>query len=282
MVVCIALMLCILLMQNNMYHDLSLSRLGTNDGFTPRDPNIVAYYQSSGHNRVAQWIALSLFRQVYPFSPLYIHFDINKPTNETEALSKRFTATLTTYNSQSSDHSTASHGMYFTVDASIRFIQRLQAAAGMRPNGWVLLLEDDVWVWGKPDARHLFQYDINGHCWLRFDQTHSHIIQAHASPKLQVYKNATCYGASGGSILNSSRLIGLDTSLQSGMREFVGNLSMRSDDVASDLLISAVILRDGGSIGWYKGYYDFVVVGYGIPKIMHHMKMFYFMKYFYG
>jgi hypothetical protein len=151
-------------------------------------------------------------------------------------------------------------------------------AASLQPNGWVLLIEDDAWVWGRVKPESDLLYDISGHCLLRFSKEHSNVILAHSSST--VYRNATCYGGSGGSFVNSSRLIGLGDYSASRLA-LLADLTA-GGYIASDMIISAVILQDGGTIGRYKGYYDFVVIGSGIPKTFHWMKCLYFLKNTFG
>jgi hypothetical protein len=241
--------------------------------------NMVAYYQNSGQNKIASRFVLYMFRMAYPSAQLYIHFDSNK-TTEKQALADEFGAVITTYSEKKEYHSTSTTGLYFALHASVQFIQRLQTAARLQPDGWVMLLEDDVWALDAVDPQAELSYDINGQCWLSFDKEHSNIIQQYSLAR-GVYADASCYGASGGSIINSSRLLGINTSDQHVLA-FLQDMMARGGDIASDLLISSVILQYGGTIGPYSGYYDFVVVGHGIPKTIHKMKILYFLKYFYG
>ena len=242
---------------------------------------VVGYYQGSMRNRVAASTALRLFRSVYPDAPLYIHYDGSRhDSQESWDMAVDFHATLVTYSDEPRDRSSKPIGMYFTVEAGKEYIRRLRAAALLQPRGWVLLLEDDVWTWSQVNRQSDLRYDICGHCWLKYSDNHSNIIRKHsARNNIMPYKNATCYGGSGGSFVSSSRLIGLNMSsprIHSLLENLVEN------DMASDLLLCAVVLFDGGTIGWYKGYYDFVLVGFGYPRTFHHMNWLYFLKRWYG
>ena len=248
-------------------------------GKAHENQRIVAYYQNSGKNKIATRAVLQLFRWVYPNASLYMHFDTNESV-ETRSLANEFGAGLVTYSNRLEFRSSDQKGLYFTVGAGIQFIQRLQAAASLQPDGWVMLLEDDVWTLSLVNTKSDLFYDISGMCWLTFDKEHSRIIRTHAFPR-QVYMNATCYGANGGSFINSSRLLGLNTSNQD-LLAFMRHMTARGGDIASDLLLSSVILWDGGAVGPYHGFYDFVVVGHGLPKTVHHMKLLYVLRHVYG
>jgi hypothetical protein len=239
--------------------------------------NMVAYYQTSGQNKIASRFVLYMFRMAYPRAQLYIHFDSNN-TREKQALADEFGAIITTYSEKY--HSTSTTGMYFAFHASVQFFRRLQTAARLQPDGWLMLLEDDVWALYAVDPQSELSYDINGQCWLLFDKEHSKAIQQYSLAR-GVYADASCYGASGGSIINNSRLLGINTSDQYTIA-FMQDMMARGGVIASDLLISSLILQKGGTIGPYSGYYDFVVVGYGVPKTIHKMKILYFLNYFYG
>jgi hypothetical protein len=263
---------------------LAAGRVGQPTGAHTSMMMIAAYYQMGPNNRVAAYAALRLFRSVYPDAPLHIHYDAINTTTATanSELANVFHATSVSYAEGMEEKSTTtSGGMYFTVQGAEKYLERLRAAALLRPRGWLLLLEDDVWVWSQVNTSSDLAYDISGHCWLSLGPTHSRFIRAHsASP---VFQNATCYGGSGGSFVRSERLIGLNrsTTTSAALRSFIKDLIM-GGELASDLLLSAVILWDGGDIGWYSGYYDFVVVGFGYPRTFHHMKWLYFLRYVFG
>lgn len=238
--------------------------------------NVVGYYQTTGLNPLAASVVLRLFRSVYPSAPLYIHYDADHaiPTPG---------ADLITHNERQVDKSATSTGMYFSsVMAMLAYIQRIKTAAGLQKNGWVLLLEDDVWVWRgvtKADLR----YDVTGTCKHPFSRECSRCptaIKTHA--RRQVFRNASCYGAYGGHYINSSRVLGLKN--YHGLLQDLLNSDVKNGAVASDMLLSAVILGDGGNIGDNPGFYDFFdlfYVNYGQINILHNMKCLYLIQYFF-
>ncbi len=234
---------------------------------------MVGYYQTSGSNRLASSVVLHLFQSTYPSAPLYIHYD-------TDHALPRPRATLITYNEKNVDQSVVSNGMYFSsVTAMENYISHIKKAAGLQRNGWVLLLEDDVWVWTGIKQNDL-RYDITGTCRHQFSVECSKCptaIRAHASLR-QVFRNASCYGAYGGHYLNSSRILGLKD-YQGLLRDLLGAVG---GPVASDILLSAVILSDGGSIGDNLGFYEpndlsqvLFHAKHDPPNIFHQMKYLY-------
>lgn len=239
---------------------------------------VVAYCQRAVGNSVAFSVALHLFRVVYPSSPLYIHWD------EGHALPVPG-ATLITHNKNIIEKTTnVGQGvMYFaSVAAMEAYIQRIKTAAAFERNGWVLLLEDDVWVLSRIKRQQL-GYDISGTCRNRHTKCTEcpKVIQTY-SPNRQAFRNAECYGGGGGNYINSSRILALD-----GYHDLLeAILSAWGGPVPQDVLLSAVILGNGGSIGDNPGLYESgplpsVVSNrqYGTPNILHNMKYLYFMKY---
>ena len=235
--------------------------------------NVVGYYQTSGSNRLASTVVLQFFLSTYPSAPLYIHYDTDHPLPRSEA-------TLITYNEKNIDKSAVSNGMYFSsVTAMENYLKRIKKAASLQKNGWVLLLEDDVWVWTRIKPNDL-RYDVSGTCRHQFSSECSKCpaaIQAHSRHR-QVFRNASCYGAYGGHYINSSRIIGLKD-YQGLLRDL---LNAVGGPVASDILLSAVILSDGGSIGDNLGFYEpndlsqvLLHAKYDPPNIFHQMKYLY-------
>lgn len=240
--------------------------------------NVVGYYQTSGSNALAASVVIRFFRSVYPTAPLYIHYDTDHaiPTSG---------ADLITHNENQVDKSAVSKGMYFSsVIAMEAYIQRIKTAAGLQKNGWVLLLEDDVWVWAGIKQNDL-KYDSTGRCRHKFSIECAGCltaIRAHSRDR-QAFRNESCYGAYGGTYLNSSRILGLK--YNHGLLQDLLS-SVKIGAVASDLLLSSVILVDGGSIGDNPGFYEpydlsqlFSNIKYGPPNIFHLMKWLYLMRY---
>lgn len=245
------------------------------------DIRVVAYCQRAVGNSIAFRFALHLFRVVYPSSPLYIHWDQDHAVSSPGA-------NLITHNKDVIEKTikVGAGAMFFaSVVAMDAYIQRLKTAAAFEPNGWVLLLEDDVWVLSRIKRHHL-NYDISGIC---RNQVHFvtkcrqciETIRMHA-PNHKAFRDAECYGGCGGNYINSSRILALEgyqTLLEDILRAWGG-------PVPQDVLLSSVILADGGTIGDNPGYYEpfdvvpgFSKTEYGRPNIFHQMKWLYFMKY---
>jgi hypothetical protein len=247
---------------------------------TEDDVKVVAYYQRGVGNSIAFSVVLHLFRYVYPSSPLYIHWDIDHAPLVSRV-------DLVSYNKNETEKSTANHGIYYSsVTAMDAYIKRLKTAANLQKNGWVLLLEDDVWVLSRIKQEDL-RYDISGTCIYQYSRQCNECqraIQAHASHH-QLFRNASCYGGCGGNYVNSSRILGLE-GYHALLRDL---LKATAGAVPSDILLSSVILADGGTVGDNPGYYDpgdlLPVTNrrsyrtYGRPNVLHHMKWLYFMRY---
>jgi hypothetical protein len=217
---------------------------------------IAGYYQTDNRHQIASYVALSLFRRVYSDSRLYVHYDATRPT-------KPIAADLITYSNQS-EQSTKSNGMYFSTSvAAMAYVQRLQRAAAMAP--WVLLLEDDVWVYRGMETREL-RFDVSGTCWATYRREYAAIL------------NKSCYGAYGGHYLNGSRLLTLSNDAVSIL---IDKLLAAHSPIASDELLSAIVIQHGGTIGYYEGYREFSgpfwLNGNGWIKTVHQAKWLYFL-----
>jgi len=240
------------------------------DRKTDDDVNVAAYYQMGLGNSIAASVVLYLFRSVYPSSPLYIHWDADHAPLMSGA-------DLITYNKNEIDKSANNHGLYFaSVTAMDAYIKRIKRAANLQKNGWVLLLEDDVWVLSRIQQKDL-RYDISGICGSRFYTQCREcptVIQMH-SRHHRLFRNASCYGGCGGNYINSSRILRLE-----GYHDLLRDLlNAVGGPVASDMLLSSVILADGGTIGDNPGFYEPGDLPHGPPNILHQMKLFYFINY---
>ena len=176
-------------------------------------------------------------------------------------------------NRNQTEASASKHGMFFdTVHASRAYLSRLQQAAALNPFGWVLLLEDDVHVF-RPVYISDLQYDICGSIRPEYSTAYDKIIKAampHDGSESKENKRLH-YGGFGGHFINSSRLIGLR---DEKMLPLISDLLRSYSPIASDELLSAVILQDGGRIGTYSGFYEFEH-GRGVMKTHHSMTWLY-------
>lgn len=209
------------------------------------ESKIIAYYQTNGKHVLAIQVVLTLFHRVYPGARVCMYLD-TLDTRIRHIPLKRHDLITITVNTQ--EQSASKTGMYFdTVHAAETYIQRLRATAGLNPNGWVFLLEDDVWVWRAVPEQDL-RYDISGACRAIYRPEYAAIIK-----KNQSDASAVCYGGFGGQFVNSSRLLGLS---QTRVHQMIVQMLAVYSPVASDELLSAVVLDDGGTIGYYSGYYE--------------------------
>lgn len=222
----------------------------------------IAYYQTSGRNSLAIRTVLSLFHRVYPSARVSMYFDSLRTTIEHVPLSKQ---DMVMFAGGVADSSASRTGMHYdSVHAAEGYIKRLQKTAGLLPGGWVFLLEDDVWVLRAVPPEDL-HYDISGTCWASYRPEYSAVIGNHSKGQ------QTCYGGYGGHFVNSSRLLGLSSG---SVRQLITDLLAVHSPIASDELLSAVVLDDGGTIGYYTGYYD-KLQGVGHFKTQHQMKWLY-------
>ena len=141
------------------------------------------------------------------------------------------------------------NGLYFKNPAGgTAYLERIAVAARLAP--WLLLLEDDVWLYGRIGTSEL-SYDINSKC------------DAHFAAPLGALVSKGCYAPCGGSVLRSSRLLSANRT-----RARVGEIMQHT--TASDQLLSATVLMGGGGIGAYGGYSE-TWWRFGVV-ILHHAK----------
>ena len=222
----------------------------------------IAYYQTSGRNSLAIRTVLSLFHRVYPSARISMYFDSLGTTIKHVPLSNQ---DMVTFAGGVADSSASRTGMYFdSVHAAEGYLKRLQKTAGLLPDGWVFLLEDDVWVLQAVPPEDLL-YDISGTCWASYRPEYTAVIWNHSK------RQQTCYGGYGGHLVNSSRLLGLSSA---SVHQLITDLLAAHSPIASDELLSAVVLVDGGTIGYYAGYYE-KLQGVGHFKTQHQMKWLY-------
>lgn len=223
--------------------------------------HVIAYYQTSGKHALAIQVVLSLFHRVYPWARICMYLDTLDTNIKLVPLGKGDLITITT---RTTEESASKTGMYFdTVHAAQAYIQRLQATAGLMPGGWILLLEDDVWVWRAVPEPDLL-YDISGACRAIYRPEYAAIIRNQTTSPL-------CYGGFGGQFVNSSRLLGLS---QARVSQLIKRMLAVYSPIASDELLSAVVLNDGGTIGYYTGYYETLRTN-DVVKTEHQMKWLY-------
>lgn len=228
--------------------------------FAP-ETNYVAYYQTSGKHVLATQAVLTLFHRIYPWARICVYLDTLDTQIKHLLLETQDIVRITP---GTADQSVSKTGMYFdTVHSAESYIQRLQNTARLMPRGWVFLLEDDVWVVRAVPEQDL-RYDVSGACNAHYRPEYSLILTNQtASP--------VCYGGCGGHFVNSTKLLNIS---QARMHQLITRLLAVYSPIASDELLSAVILHDGGTIGPYPGFYETFKTG-GTVKTEHQMKWLY-------
>lgn len=215
---------------------------------------IGAYYQTSLRHVRATRLVLAMFRRAYALAPLFIYPEFND-LDAVEIDWNDFHPIIW-LPGNASVRSAVPKGMHFaTVDACVAYVNRIKHAA--RAVDWLLLLEDDVWVCNRLNVADL-GYDMNGQCIALFDTRvwRPHVIPGH------------CYGGCGGFVLRSSFLLAMPVDF-----EYIGKvLAILERPIASDELLSALLLRANGTIGFIPDYAEKMTSS---PVIVHQMKQFY-------
>ena len=209
---------------------------------TEHQATIAAYYQTNGAHPAAMERVLHLFEQHYSPHNIYLHNDGG--TSRLHAVARLHR--ISNYSYTISKGSIAEKGMYFnTAESATLFIERVTKAA--QAADWLLLLEDDVWLHGPIKTDDL-KYDVNSDCTHFFNTGLANWLRPHSW-------GWVCYGGAGGAIIRSSRLLASNYTIQR-----VAEIMHASDreDIASDELISAIILMSGGTIGSYEGFTKYI------------------------
>ena len=210
-----------------------------------------AYYQTSTFNPHATQLVLAIFRQAYAAAPVtvYIDNDDQRRVNWDDF----HPINILPYDKGTS--SADSRGMHFrTVDACAAYVHRIIEAARQDVD-WLILLEDDVWVCNRINTTRLTD-DMNGQCIAKYGA-----VWGNAVP-------GSCYGGYGGFVLRASflRHMRVNTSYIHEILLALGR------PVASDELLSALLLRSNGTIGRISDYAEQMT---STPVIVHQMKDFY-------
>lgn len=223
-----------------------------------KNTDLVAYYQTNGKHMVATKEVIHLFKRLYP--PEQIHMHNDGGPSLLRAIAHLNGIRHYTYD-RSSGCIAQKEGMYFiSAQTGTAYLERLSNVARAAP--WVLLLEDDVWLHSAINTEGLI-YDINGECKAHFNEGLANFVRPPVS---------NCYGGCGGMVVRSSRLLRANISTA-----MVDSLIKASDkhNIASDELLSAVILLAGGTIGPMEGYFESNYYLGTNPVVQHQAKALY-------
>jgi len=235
---------------------LSFTLQSTGHSSNPTD--LVAYYQTDGKHKAAMEKVLYLFKRIY--QPEQIHMHNDGGPSLLRSIARLHGIRHYTYD-RSSGCIAQKQGMFFKSDqAGAAYLERLSNVARAAP--WVLLLEDDVWLHSAINTEALL-YDINGQCIGHMDKGLAKLVRPRGSD---------CYGGCGGMVVRSSRL--LSANISTAMVDSLIQASSRHN-IASDELLSAVVLLAGGTIGPMEGYFESNYYLGTHPVVQHQAKSLY-------
>ena len=144
-------------------------------------------------------------------------------------------------------------------NASIGLVERIIYTAKRAGSKWVLLLEDDVWIYdliGGLSGEEL-RFNLVGS---RSDVHFNEHTRAALESVLGRTLKQTNYAGSGGSLIRSSILFKLDTirdQWHEWVRRIVHFLRSRGRTIASDELITCLVYLVDGTVGQYPGLTEF-------------------------
>lgn len=221
-----------------------------------------AYYQTSGKHQAAIHLVLMLFRRSYPYAPLTLFYDGSGAELEfMQTVAHTYAANLS-YTKVGAHPQGPFKGTFFKVENAKEYVQRIHDAAAYGAT-WLMLLEDDAWVC-QPVQLERLHYDMNGVC-----QPMGPPLAPFLRP-LFGEERTRCYGGAGGTVLRTSRLLLLPKTTHhnatglSPVGAFLDALFEKAttttnatrEYLASDVILSAVVIHAGGTIGRMYGYAD--------------------------
>jgi hypothetical protein len=148
------------------------------------------------------------------------------------------------YNYQYIERSSVQDALYFnTLDTMAQFIQRIIDTAVRSQSEWILLLEDDVWLY-KPIKFTSLAFDLVGPCgWPVQDELRAALT--HIRPDIYI---PHVYQGCGGSVVRSSIFRQLDERPEE-WRAWVETIrSQYMNILASDQLVAALVLLMNGTM----------------------------------
>ena len=207
---------------------------------------LAAFYQCYKQLRAFEH-TLSAFRKAYPDAELWIVNDGGDPQLAEKA--NQFAPTHYEYaeNIGGGGKGLSWHSSDATIHRVLAWLRRLKQFVDQTSASHFMILEDDVWV-KKPTNITALQYDING---CNKSET-LHIANYHYIRKFAPGNLTGYYGACGGSILRTDtvRRALADPNMETHVREYCKH----KHAIASDSILSFLVLLNGGTIGTWEGY----------------------------
>ena len=194
--------------------------------------DISGFYQSSGlHARVVEAV-LRNFRVFYPISRVSLW--LSHPPSSTVVSYAHFYSVL----GINSGNAT----VFTNATAAVVFWSSLAAAADK--SDWLLLLEDDIWLYSHINVGGL-KYSING---APCSELFRPGVWLFLSTLNESNKRQLCYPRMGGSIIRSSSLAAPNTLF---LEELI---DAGSGWIGRDELVAATVVAGGGDIGTFSGF----------------------------
>jgi hypothetical protein len=203
--------------------------------FSPKVP-LAAYYQCYKQPKAFAAV-LEAFHNHHPTAPMTILSDNG---NDYSAIAKHYGYTYI----HSTTRAAQDNGLIFHNSATmLEFIKRFVTQVQKMDADWVLLLEDDVLVL-KPIDTTTLHYTLNG--------INPNEYLPDALAHYLGIEGKQCYGGCGGSIISVpfiKRLV-----LEEVLEECERLCTVLEGKGASDILLTAIVLRYGGTLGPYEGF----------------------------
>jgi hypothetical protein len=136
------------------------------------------------------------------------------------------------------------------VHDAVKYVERLLAAVPDK-DSWILLLEDDVWIYNQVPLDQL-KFDMcGGHSGLRLSLS----VCIGIAQKIKDFprKNVP-YAKTGGAFLRASFMRNMRA--DDKWRKNVNLLFLLEPKFPAGILLSALIYMEGGTVGPYPGYFE--------------------------
>lgn len=198
--------------------------------------HLAAYYQCYKQPKAFEFV-LQCFHQHHPSSPVTILSDNG---NDYSQIAKHYGYSYI----HSTTRAAQDNGLiFYSSTTMLEFIKRFITQVQQMDADWVLLLEDDVVVL-KPIDTNSLHYTLNG--------INPNEYLPDALTRYLGKEDKQCYGGCGGSIISVPFIKGLV--LAEVLEECERMCEVLGGKGASDIMLTAVVLRYGGTLGPYDGF----------------------------